>query len=102
MAIKPGSLNLGTQVWNYVPRDPATVPGALNFPGLATNRCGAAPGDAIIIKSVRAKAPGGAFAPDTNGFLPHLAVYPGSNDLVDPNKDTAQPGFAWTNDSAPP
>lgn len=116
MAVKTSSLTFGTgpQVWFYTPADPASSPGSQNFPGIQNpGNCGAEVGDILIIKSVKALAPGGAFVPDSNGYMPHLAIYPGSNELADPNhetkgapgqtnKHTAVPGWPWSNDQSEP
>ena len=82
MAVKTSSLTFGTgpQVWFYTPADPASAPGSQNFPGIQNpGNCGAEVGDVLIIKSVKALAPGGAFVPDSNGYMPHLAIYPAAD-----------------------
>jgi len=112
VAIKKSTLDApsGPQLWLYTPVGDPDAPGGQTFPGLqSANNCGGEAGDTLVILSVKPKAPGGAFVADSRGYRPHLAIYPGSNQMADPNhvtkgrngqenKLTAVPGWPWGND----
>lgn len=111
MAIKTSSLLApsGPGLWLYTPTMGATDAGGQSFPGIqSANNCGGEAGDTLFIYDVQPKVPGGTFTADENGFWPHLAIYPGNNNLGDPNhvargrngqgdKLTAVPGWPWSN-----
>lgn len=115
MAVKVSTLDSpkGPNLWRYVPAFAPTAPGGQNFPGIqSADACGGEAGDTLIITSVRPLASGGDFGPDETGLRPHLAIYPGSNQVADPNhvargnygqedKLTAIPGWPWGNDENP-
>ena len=116
MAIKESSLLApqGPGLWLYVPRTNPTDPGGQNFPGIqSANNCGGEAGDSLYIGDVQPKTAGGTFTADAAGYWPHLAIYLGNNNLVDPHhvakgrngqadQLTAVPGWPWSNNQTEP
>lgn len=116
MAIKKSSLlaPAGPSLWLYTPQMNQDDPGGQNFPGIqSANNCGTEAGDILYIGDVQPKAAGGLFTADAAGYWPHLAIYPGNNNLADPHHKTkgtpgtdpqftAAPGWPWSNNQTEP